>query len=114
MDAINGQQSAWALSNKKYGKNQVIVKVPIHKKNFSRYCELAVQAKKRRGGLQLYTQKPHGFANEVSPNTDGLAKFMKFCVEYYQQHEAERLEAQARLIKEEQDIAERKKKLGLI
>jgi hypothetical protein len=46
-------------------------------------------------------------------NTDGIAKFLRFCSRYYQEHESERLSKADELARKERELQEEKWKLGL-
>ncbi|MFH1520057.1 MAG: hypothetical protein ABID61_00255, partial [Candidatus Micrarchaeota archaeon] len=65
-------------------------------------------------GLKLYTQKKDGFADQTQPNTDGISKFLKYCAEYWAEHESERMIRAAQLMEQEKQLQKEKKKLGLI
>ncbi len=65
----------------------------------------------RRVGLPAKIQKPHGMADEWLANTDGLAKFLKNCWEYWRKAEPERLEA---LAKTQKEFAEIQKKMEIL
>ena len=95
------------------GKKKIRVKVYFNEKAFSEVIAEAEKANFRRRGLQIFTQKKNGLSGELVANTDGLSKFLKFCYRYYKEHEAERLENAAIIAKAEQELAEKKKKLGL-
>lgn len=95
------------------GKKKICVKVYLNDKSFAEIAEQAEKAGKRRGGLALFTQKPHGFAGEVVSNTDGISRFLKYCAEYYKEHEADRLNEIAKVKAEEQELNKRKAKLGI-
>jgi hypothetical protein len=96
-----------------HGK-KICVKVYFNPKSFQSVASDAEKVGKRRGGLQLFTQKSHGFANQLVSNTDGISKFLKHTWLYWQVHEKERLEEAVKLAQEERELAERKKKLGMV
>ena len=91
----------------------VTVKVYLNEKRFVEEAKRAEKAGKRRVGLLLFTQKSHGFDWEKLANTDGLSRYYKMCSDYWQEHEAERLQEQAKLKAEEQELKERMKKAGV-
>lgn len=86
------------ISKKKYAG--VCVKVYMSQEDFTAYAKLAERAGKRRVGLLLHTQKPHGFADEKLANTDGIARFLKMAGRFWAEHQDE-LEARARANREE-------------
>lgn len=92
----------------------VCVKVYLNQELFAEMAQEAEKAGKRRKGLLLFTQKEHGFSHEKVANTDGLAKYMKFCHNYYKDHYADRLREQAELEQREKEIQELKKQKGFI
>lgn len=67
----------------------VCVKVYFSEEDFAEVAKLAEKAGNRRVGLSLYTQKPHGFADEKLANTDGVARFLKMAAGYWQEHQSE-------------------------
>lgn len=97
----------------KQGKKKICIKVYFNQKNFPEIARDAEKAGKRRGGLQLFTLKEHGFANERVSNTDGIGKFLKFCWHYWQETERHRFEKAADLAKREQEIRAEREKLGV-
>lgn len=94
-------------------KNSICIKVYINKEEFPEVAQEAEKAGKRRRGLQLYTQKKHGFQGEVQPNTDGLSKFFKFCYQSYKESEADRMVRGAELLRKEKLLQEEREKLGM-
>ena len=94
-------------------KKKIRVKVYLSAKDFAEIAKDAEKAGRRRGGLQLFTQKEHGFSNERVANTDGMSKFLKFCWHYWQETERHRFEKAAELAKMEQDIKMQREKLGV-
>jgi len=99
---------------KKQKGKKICVKCYFNPTNFQAVAADAERAGKRRGGLLLFTQKPHGFANETQANTDGISRFLKHTWQYWREHETERLQEAAKLAEEERGLAERKKKLGIM
>lgn len=93
---------------------KICVKVYFNPKSFQAVANDAEKSGKRARGLQLFTQKPHGFAHELVSNTDGIGRFLKHAWLYWQEHEKERLEQAVALAQEERELAERKKKLGMV
>ena len=91
-------------------KKKICVKVYLNPNNFPRYATGAELAGKRRGGLPLFTQVPHGFADEKLANTDGLGRFFKMAADFWLEHRAE-LEVEARDVKEREA---RLKKYGVV
>lgn len=94
--------------------NSVKVKIYLNPGLYLEVIEEAEKAGIRRKGLPPYTQKPHGFANEKRANTDKIAKYLKFCHRYRKEHEAVLLEEAANLARQEKEIADKKKKLGIV
>lgn len=94
-------------------KRKICIKVWLNEQTFPVYAEMAEKTGFRRGGLQLYTQKPHGFQNETVANTDGISKYLKFCHKYYVESEARRLAEAAEIARIEKEIQEKKKLLGI-
>ncbi len=93
--------------------NSVCIKVYLKPELFAEMVLEAEKAGIRRKGLLLYTQKPHGFMEDKLANTDGIAKYLKFCHKYRKESEVHILEEAAELARQEKEIAERKKQLGL-
>lgn len=100
-------------TTKKHYKG-VTVKVYLNEKRFAEEVKRAEKAGKRRVGLLLFTQKSHGFEWEKLANTDGLSRYYKMCSDYWQEHEAERLQEAAKLKLEEQQLKERMAKAGVV
>lgn len=98
---------------KKKRKKQLRVKVYLTDKLFAEIIEQAEKAGFRRKGLLAYTQKKHGFADEKVANTDGIAKFMKYCYSYWKDSEYKRHEEALRIAQQEKELAEKKARLGL-
>lgn len=94
-------------------EKSVCVKIYLKPELFAEITQEAEKAGIRRKGLLLYTEKPHGFANEKLANTDRIAQFLKFCFRQYLAAEADRIEKMAQIRRQEQDIAEQKKRLGI-
>ena len=72
-------------------KNLIPVKVYLTKEEFAVVSEYAAKAGFRHGGIKLYNQKEHGMADEVIPNTKGIAQFLKHCFEVYKASDSEKL-----------------------
>ena len=94
-------------------KKKVVVKVYFNPKTFSEIAELSERAGFRRGGLVLYTQKKHGFSNEKIANTDGISKFLKYLIAYWKASEGRRLSEMAEILKQEEELKERKNALRM-
>lgn len=62
---------------KKTPYREVCIKLYLTNEEFQTYANEAVKAGKRSKSLKLFTQKPHGFADEVIPNCKGIAKFIR-------------------------------------
>jgi hypothetical protein len=92
---------------------KICVKCYFNPETFKAIAIDAEAAGKRRGGLLLFTQKSHGFAQEQVSNTDGISRFLKHCWAYWREHETERLQEAAKIAEDERGIAERKRKLAL-
>lgn len=105
MDELGGLQNQ--------GKKKICIKVYFNAKNFPEIAKDAEKAGKRRGGLQLFTQKEHGFGHERVSNTDGIGKFLKFCWHYWQETERHRFEKAAELAKKEEELKKEREKLGI-
>jgi hypothetical protein len=99
-------------TTKKHYKG-ITVKVYLNEKRFAEEVKRAEKSGKRRMGLLLYTQKSHGFEWEKLANTDGLSRYYKMCSDYWQEHEAERLQEMATLKAEKQRIEEEMKRKGV-
>jgi hypothetical protein len=93
-------------------KQKIRVRVYFNQDSFKAIALEAEKAGFRRGGLQIFNQREHGFAGQVDANTDGISKYLKHCQAYYVAHEAQRLQELAEIAMKERDIAERKKRLG--
>ena len=76
-------------------KKKICIKVYLNAENFPRYASIAERMGKRRGGLLLFVQKPHGLAGEQLANTDGLGRAMKAGLDYWEATESERMKKQA-------------------
>jgi hypothetical protein len=98
---------------KRHYKGETI-KVYCNKERFLVEIKRAERAGIRRVGLQPYTQKPHGFEWERLANTDDLSEYYKMTSDYWEQHEAERLQQRAELKLKEQKLEEEKKRLGIL
>lgn len=94
-------------------KNKIVVKVYLNAENFPRMAAIAERMGKRRGGLLLFTQKPHGRADELLANTDGLSRAMKASMLYWEADEAGRLAKKAAAMKELEAARARARAEGL-
>jgi hypothetical protein len=95
-------------------RKDVCIKVYLNQAEFKEMAEHAEKTGKRRRGLILHTQKKNGFAGQTVANTDGLSKFFKHCVSYWKEHESERMAKAADILRQEKQLQEEKKKLGLV
>ncbi len=93
-------------------KRKIYVKVYFNERDFTTIVEQSVRAGKRKGGLQLFTQKPHGFSNEVIANTKGISKFLKMCAQYYIENENERIRKRVELELKKKELEKELNKLG--
>lgn len=93
---------------------KVCIKVYFNPKNYPLVIDDAERSGKRHRGLQLYTQKEHGFADEKVANTDGVGRFLKFCWQYWREHESDRLRMAAEIAEREKQLLAEKKRLGLL
>jgi len=96
---------------KKY--SGVCVKNYFNKQDFAEVAQDAEKAGIRRVGLQLYTQKPHGLANEKLANTDSVAKFLKFCWKYWVNDKASRLTKFREIAIKEEQLKKERELLGV-
>jgi hypothetical protein len=94
-------------------KKKICCKVYFNQKNFAEIAALAEKAGKRRGGLQLFTQKKNGLAGEVVSNTDGISRFLKYAAWYWRDTEASRLSRAAEIKAKERELQEEKARLGI-
>ena len=93
--------------------NSICIRTYLRPELFAEIAGEAEKAGKRKKGLLLYTAKPHGFANEKLANTDGIAKFLKFCYDYYKKAEPARLKELADILQQEKELQELKRQKGL-
>lgn len=100
------------MQRKRHYKGETI-KVYCNKARFLEEIKRAEKAGIRRVGLLPYTQKSHGFEWEKVANTDDLSEYYKMCSDYWEKHEAERLQEIAKLKAEEQALKERMEKAGV-
>jgi hypothetical protein len=96
---------------KKKGITQV--RVYFNQAELTAIAKDAEGAGKRRVGLLLQTQKPHGLDGETQANTDGISRFLKHTWTYWKEHQADRLEAAARIARERAALEAEAKKLGV-
>jgi hypothetical protein len=82
-------------------------------KDFAEIAKDAEKAGKRHGNSILFRQKEHGFSGQEVANRKGIAKFLKYCWEYWRKAEPARLEEAAKLKAERQRIDEELKKAGM-
>jgi hypothetical protein len=92
-------------------KSKIYVKVYFNEKDFTTIAEQSVKVGKRKGGLQLFTQKPHGFAHEKVANTKGISKFLKMCAKYYMDKENERAKERIELEIQKKELERKEKQL---
>ena len=95
-------------------RKDVCVKVYLNQAEFSEMAGQAEKVGKRRRGLILHTQKKNGFAGQTVANTDGLSKFLKYCAAYWKEHESERMSRATEILRQEKQLQEEKKRLGLM
>lgn len=94
-------------------KGIVQVRVYFNQAELAAIAKDAEGAEKRRVGLLLQTQKPHGLDGETQANTDGIGPFLKHTWAYWKEHRAERLEAAAEVARKQRELDAEKKKLGV-
>ena len=100
------------MGRKKLGR-QVLIKVWMNEILFAEAARNAERAGFRRGGTVLFTQKKNGLQDEKVANTNGVSKYLKHCMSYYEKAEPERLSRAAQIAEEERRLAAEKKKLGI-
>ncbi|QLJ53523.1 MAG: hypothetical protein Sv326_1348 (plasmid) [Candidatus Fermentimicrarchaeum limneticum] len=96
----------------KKGYKGACVQIYLNPKRFAEEVKRAERAGIRRVGLFLYLQKIHGFSDEKIANTKKLAKYYKMCSDYWEEHEAERLQKKAEAELKRREAEEELKKLG--
>jgi|SRR5208283_1867383 len=94
-------------------RKDVCVKVYLNQAEFAEMAGQAEKVGKRRRGLILHTQKKNGFSGQTVANTDGLSRFLKYCAAYWKEHESERMSRAAEILRQEKELQEEKKRLGL-
>ena len=94
------------------GTPQICVRVYFNPDTFKEITEQAQKSGKRRVGIKLFKDKPHGFAGQTYANTKGIAQHLKHCAQYWVKHEAERATKAAEILTEEKRLQEEKAKLG--
>ena len=102
------------MVTKKRKTEQIPVPVYFNPTTFSEIAKDAVKAGKRGVMIQDKKQVEHGFPGEYTWTIKGIGKFLKSCWLYWKRNEAERLVEQAKLLREEKELAERKKKAGML
>lgn len=68
---------------------------------------------KEAGGLQLFTQKPHGLDGELLSNTDGIAKALKSALWYWEENGAERMVKQAEALRKLEEAKKEARAAGV-
>lgn len=111
--AKRGPQTSRQGGSKSTEPKKIRVRVYFNPKTFQAVAQDAEKAGKRHRGLQLYRQRKNGFVDQLDANTDGISMFLKHCWQYWKETEAQRLEATTALKREELELQERKKKLGM-
>jgi 2-iminoacetate synthase ThiH len=99
---------------KKRKTPQVLVPVYFNPDALTEIAKDAAEMKFRPVLLQSSKQKEHGFADEIVYQRKGIGRMLKYCWNYWKQHEAERLTEKAKLAQDERELLEKKKKLGMI
>lgn len=95
-------------------KPVAVIKTYYSEEDFTRLVKDAEKAGLRRTGLFLYVKKKgHEYGDAVVPNTKRLAKFTKFCIEYWRKHEVERAVEAARLKADREKTEKRLEELGM-
>jgi hypothetical protein len=95
------------------GEKSVCVKVYLNPKLFTEVAEAAEKAGIRRKGLELYTQKEHGFSHEKLANTDGISEYLKHCHQYRLDHLAFLFVKKSELARKQAEIETEKKQWGI-
>jgi len=85
-------------------KTKICIKVYFNPTNFPIAAGIAEKMKKRRGGLQLFTQKKHGLAGQQVANTDGIGRALKAALWAWDKNEASRLEKAAEFARREENL----------
>ena len=86
------------------------VKVYFKPEEFLRVINGAVGGRFRGVGLFPYLQVAHSWGDEKRANTDGIAKFLKFCFAEYEKSAGRRADVLAEIAREESENAERIRK----
>ena len=93
--------------SKKKEYRKIRVNLYLTEKELADYAEEACKVGLRPRQAKILTLKPHGFAGQFEPNTQGIAKFIrKFCFPNWKQTEAERLV-------EKRELEKKAERLGL-
>jgi hypothetical protein len=98
-------------------KPEITISLYPSETDFRRWNDAAVKMGLRRPPVFFRTKikkTKTGFIEIKVANTKNMAKFARNTIEYYIQHEAERLLEKAKLAQEEKELLERKKKLGIL
>lgn len=92
-------------------KKGICIKVYLKPERFAEIALLAEQSGQRRGGLLLYTQKKNGLDSEKLANTDGIARYFKFCSDFYKGNKETIAAEKARLDQQVAELLAKKAKL---
>ena len=99
------------MNGKTKDKGLFRVAIYFNEADLTSIAKDAEKAGKRKVGIPIKKQKPHGMADEWLANTDGIGRFLKYCYKYWKDEEPKRLETLAQIERQEQELAARKKAL---
>lgn len=92
----------------------VCIKVYFSEREFAEVVREAEEAKERPLGLKLKVLKVHGGPDEYVWNTRHVGKFLKRCLQEWKRSKAARAVQAAQIAAEEEALAQKKAKLGIV
>ncbi len=99
---------------KKPKKPKIRFRIIIKENEALTWIKISEQMGFRGRGFKIFTQKKNGFDGELCLNTKGFAKTARFCVSEFDRMEVERLKKKVEIEEKEKQLAEEKKRLGMI
>ena len=99
------------MNGKKKDKGLFRVAIYFNEADLTSIAKDAEKAGKRKVGIPIKKQKPHGKADEWLANTYGIGRFLKSCYEYWKKAEPQRLKELADTKRQMQELEAKQKAL---
>ena len=95
-------------------KNIIRIAVYLNETEMTIMAREAEKLKFRRLGIPIKKHPTKELSEDWVANGDGISRYLKYCHNYYIEHEAERTSKLADLLAREKALKEEKEKLGVL